>query len=123
MKTIDLETHFYTMAAFEYMEQRKHFPNMTRGKKPGTYYLHFTDLITLFHDQGFVDILCDVGDKRIALMDKAGLDIQVLSFSSPGIDEFEPDFDTAASMAIEINDYVFETINKHPKRFMGFATI
>ena len=123
MKTIDLETHFYTKAVFEYMEQRKHFPNMTRGKEPGTYYLHFTDLITLFHDQGFVDILCDVGDKRIALMDQAGLDIQVLSFSSPGIDEFDPDIDTASSMAIEINDYLFETIKKHPQRFMGFATI
>jgi predicted TIM-barrel fold metal-dependent hydrolase len=123
MITIDLETHFYTKAAFDYLESRKHFPKMSRGDKPGTYYLHFTDQVTLFHDQGFVDILCDLSDKRIALMDAAGLDIQVLSFSSPGIDECEPDYDIAAAMAIEINDLLFEAIKKHPKRYLGFATV
>ena len=123
MKTIDLETHFYTMAAFEYLEKRKQCPRMSRGKNPGTYYLHFTDMITLFHDQSFVDVLCDLGDKRIALMDKAGLDVQVLSFSSPGMDEFDSGIELAASMAIELNDYLHEAIKKHPKRYLGFATI
>jgi len=123
MKTIDLETHFYTKAAFEYLASRKAFPTMVRGKQEGTYYLRFTDQITLFHDQGFVDLLCDLGDKRIALMDEAGLDVQVLSFSSPGIDECTPDFATVTRMAIELNDQLHETIKKHPTRYMGFATI
>ena len=56
-------------------------------------------------------------------MDEAGLDIQVLSFSSPGIDEFTPDHQTASRFAIELNDIIFETIKKYPTRFMGFATI
>ena len=56
-------------------------------------------------------------------MDKAGLDVQVLSFSSPGIDEFYPDIDNAQVMATQINDLLFDTIKSHPTRFMGFATI
>ncbi|MGQ3891169.1 amidohydrolase family protein [Legionella sp. CNM-4043-24] len=123
MQTIDLETHFYTKAAFDYLESRKQYPRMERGRLPGTYNLRFTDQITLFHDQHFMDLLCDLGDKRIQLMDEAGLDIQVLSFSSPGIDECTPDFAAVTSMARDLNDHLHETIKKHPARFMGFATL
>jgi len=56
-------------------------------------------------------------------MDEVGLDIQVLSFSSPGIDEFYPDIAAASSMATELNDVLFDAIKQHPSRFMGFAAI
>jgi predicted TIM-barrel fold metal-dependent hydrolase len=123
MTTIDLETHFYTKAAFDYLEKRTQFPLLVREKEPGAFNLRFTEQITLFQTQDFMDTLCDLGSKRIKLMDEAGLDIQVLSFSSPGIDEFDPDFTSTASMAIEINDLLHDTVKRHPKRFMGFATI
>lgn len=123
MTTIDLETHFYTKAVFDYLQQRTQFPKLTQENEPGAFNLRFTEQITLFQSQEFIDILCDIGSKRIKVMDEAGLDIQVLSFSSPGIDEFEPDYATAASMAIDLNDLLFDAIKKHPTRFMGFATI
>jgi predicted TIM-barrel fold metal-dependent hydrolase len=123
MTTIDLETHFYTKAAFDYLEKRKEFPRFVKEKEPGAFNLHFTDQATLFQNQAFIDTLCDLGYKRIELMDKAGLDIQVLSFSSPGVDELDPDNKAAASMAIEINDLLFDAIKRHPTRFMGFAAI
>ena len=121
--TIDLEAHFYTQAAFNYLQQRTQFPLLVKENEPGTFNLRFTEYVTLFQNQDFIDILCDLGKKRIELMDKAGLDIQVLSFSSPGIDEIEPDYETAGTMARELNDLLFEAIKKHPDRFMGFATI
>ena len=31
-----------------------------------------------------IEPLCDIGDKRIAAMDAAGIDMQVLSLTSPG---------------------------------------
>ncbi len=123
MKTIDLEAHFYTQAAFAYLQKRKDFPLLVKEKEPGAYNLRFTELVSLFQTQGFIDTLCDLGSKRIEAMDKAGLDVQVLSFSSPGIDEFHPDIDASFSMAAEINDLIFETIKRYPQRFMGFATI
>ena len=123
MTTIDLETHFYTNMAFDYLEKRKEFPIFVKEKEPGAFNLHFTAQATLFQNQAFIDTLCDLGSKRIELMDQASLDIQVLSFSSPGVDELDPDHKASASMATEINDLLFDAIKRHPTRFRGFAAI
>lgn len=96
---------------------------MVKDVGKGAFNLRFTEYVTLFQDQEFIDILCDLSQKRIEVMDRAGLDIQVLSFSSPGIDEFEPDYDLAGTMARELNDILFEATQHHPSRFMGFAAL
>lgn len=121
--TIDLEAHFYTQAAFDYLAKRKDFPKFVKEPEPDSYNLRFTDQITLFQNTEFITILCDMGAKRIEAMNEAGLDIQVLSFSSPGVDELAPDHANAASLAVELNDLLFETVKNHPDRFMGFAAI
>lgn len=123
MTTIDLEAHFYTKAVFNYLQTRKEFPLFVKEKKPDSYNLRFTEQISLFQNSAFIEILCDLGEKRLAAMDQAQLDVQVLSFSSPGIDEFEPDYKSAAAFSVELNDIIFDTIKRHPTRFMGFATI
>ncbi len=123
MTTIDLEAHFYTKAVFDYLTKRKDFPIFVKEQESDAYTLRFTDQISLFQNTEFIDILCDVGQMRLKAMDEAGLDIQVLSFSSPGIDEFAPDYAIAASLAIELNDMLFEIIKKYPSRFRGFAAI
>ena len=53
--------------------------------------LRFTEQISLFQNTEFIDLLCNLGQERIKAMDEAGFVSQVLSFSSPGIDEFAPD--------------------------------
>jgi len=123
MKTIDLEAHFYTKAIFDYLETRKNFPTLVRKGEPGSYDLRFTEHISLFQSQAFIDKLCEIGATRIASMDEAGLDMQVLSFSSPGVDEFEPDHNNAASFAVELNNIIHDAVKRHPDRFLGFATI
>jgi len=123
MTTIDLEAHFYTQAAFEYLSRREQFPRFVKENEADSYNLRFTDQVKLFQTTEFINILCDLGAKRIKAMDQAGLDMQVLSFSSPGIDELDPDADFAGSYAVELNDLVFDTIKRHPTRFMGFAAI
>jgi len=65
--------------------------------------------------------LLDVGDERLAIMDAAGVDLQVLSMTSPGVQLF--DADTASAMAASANDQLAETIARHPTRFAGLASI
>lgn len=120
---IDLEAHFYTRAVFDYLSKRKEFPIFIKEKEPDAFSLRFTKNISLFQTTEFINTLCDLGQNRINEMDEAGLNIQVLSFSSPGIDEFTPDFRTAQSLAVELNDMLFETIKNYPTRFRGFAAI
>jgi predicted TIM-barrel fold metal-dependent hydrolase len=54
-------------------------------------------------------------------MDAAGIDVQVLSLNSPGIEQAE----AAEQIAIarESNDFLAEAVKKHPKRFAGFASL
>ena len=65
--------------------------------------------------------LCDVGEKRVAEMDAAGIDMQVLSLTSPGIEQTEgPD---AITLAREANDFLAGSVEKYPARFAGFAAL
>jgi predicted TIM-barrel fold metal-dependent hydrolase len=65
--------------------------------------------------------LSDVGGKRIAEMDAAGIDMQVLSLNAPGVEQAE----TAdqISVARDANDFLAQAVKDNPKRFAGFASV
>jgi uncharacterized protein len=65
--------------------------------------------------------LCDLGDKRIAEMDAANVDVQVLSLTSPGTEQLEAA--EAVALARESNDRLADAVRSHPTRFAGFATL
>jgi predicted TIM-barrel fold metal-dependent hydrolase len=65
--------------------------------------------------------LHDVGERRIAAMDAAGIDVQVLSMAAPAVQTLEPD--AAVPLAVESNDQLAETVAAHPDRYAGFATL
>src|SRR5277367_4351425 len=65
--------------------------------------------------------LCDLGEKRIAEMDAAGIDIQVLSLTSPGTEQLEAA--DGAAMAHEANELLAAAVKKYPTRFAGFAVL
>jgi predicted TIM-barrel fold metal-dependent hydrolase len=54
-------------------------------------------------------------------MDKAGIDFQVLSHVSPGVQRFDPA--TAVALAQGANDRLYEAIKINPSRFAAFATL
>ncbi|WP_036172296.1 amidohydrolase family protein [Massilia sp. 9096] len=64
--------------------------------------------------------LMDMGDRRIALMDETGLDVQVLSLTTPALHELGPD---SVDLARRVNDAVAEAVARHPTRFQAFATL
>ncbi|MEO3785065.1 amidohydrolase family protein [Actinocorallia sp. B10E7] len=73
---------------------------------------------------GFIALIAqlrDLGDGRIAAMDAAGIDLQVLSLTSPGLEQADPD--EAVSMAREANDALSKAIRSHPDRLAGFAAL
>ena len=65
--------------------------------------------------------LADIGDGRIAEMDSAGIDMQVLSTAQPGLEH------SSAARAIPVarafNDRIAEAVAAHPARFAGFAAL
>jgi predicted TIM-barrel fold metal-dependent hydrolase len=65
--------------------------------------------------------LREVGERRIAAMDEAGLDIQVISLTSPGLHNLP--VEEACRLQVETNDYIAELVKAHPNRFQGFATL
>ena len=73
-------------------------------------------------DQGELEArLDDLGLQRLALMDESGVDVQVLSVTTPALNNLEP----APSMALarQTNDLLAATIARYPTRFQGFATL
>lgn len=67
----------------------------------------------------FIRLLED-SDQRIATMDAAGIDLFVLSQTSPGV-QAEKDAGVAVKRAREANDYLRGQIEQHPDRYRGFA--
>jgi predicted TIM-barrel fold metal-dependent hydrolase len=105
MKTITLEEHF-TCPGFvagpgkEFIGQLRH--RAAAGSK-------------------IFEQLQDIGDQRIAEMDAAGIDMQVLSLNAPGVEQAEPAEQLPVS--VEANDVLAEAVKKNPKRFGAFASL
>jgi predicted TIM-barrel fold metal-dependent hydrolase len=105
MRTIALEEHFASPGFLE-----------GPGKELKERALKFGDRAVRLFEQ-----LSDIGDKRIVEMDAAGIDMQVLSLTSPGLEQLETG--PAMTLAREANDFLADAIAKNPKRFAGFAVL
>lgn len=65
--------------------------------------------------------LADLGAERIADMDAAGIDHQVLALTAPGTNVL--DAATARSMATLANDVAAQAVRDHPDRFTALAAV
>jgi predicted TIM-barrel fold metal-dependent hydrolase len=63
----------------------------------------------------------DLGAQRLAHMDAHGVDVQVLSFGSPGPQAFGAE--VAIPMARDANDRLHAAVKANPRRFAGFAAL
>ena len=71
--------------------------------------------------QKIIEQLSEVGAKRVAEMDAAGIDVQVLSLNAPGLEQLEAAEQIA--LARVSNDFLHGVVKAHPTRFAGFAAL
>jgi uncharacterized protein len=64
--------------------------------------------------------LVDLADERIGLMDETGVDIQVLSLTTPALHDLGPE---SVDIARRSNDMIAEAVARHPQRLQAFATL
>ena len=64
--------------------------------------------------------LLDLADERLSLMDETGLDVQVLSLTTPALHDLGSE---SVEIARRANDAVAEAIVRHPTRFQGLAAL
>src|SRR5450631_4409842 len=65
--------------------------------------------------------LLDLGAGRIAHMDATGIDVQLLSLTSPGVQVF--DAPTGTALAADSNDQLAAAIAAHPQRLAGLVAV
>jgi hypothetical protein len=104
MKTIALEEHFLTKEAL-------------RATDP----LRDSGLAVTYHDEKLLERLLDIGPGRIADMDAAGIDYQVLSLVVCGVEMLEAD--QAIAIAHDTNEQLAAAMRSYPTRFGGFAAL
>ncbi|MGE2729566.1 amidohydrolase family protein [Mycolicibacterium vaccae] len=103
MRTIALEEHFLT-------GDLAHYSDATRSlAQPQVW-------------QECEKRLFDLAEQRLADMDRAGVDVAVLSLTAPGI-QAEPDPRVAVAHAAEANDFLAGLVAANPTRFRGFAAL
>lgn len=66
--------------------------------------------------------LADLTELRLADMDANGVDVQVLSLATPGLEVID-DPAEAVTAARRVNDYLAKAVAEHPTRFAGFAAL
>jgi len=69
-----------------------------------------------------IERLLDLGERRIADMDATGVDVAILSLTSPGVQPLL-DADEAKAMVTRANDYLAERCAAYPTRFVGMTSI
>jgi uncharacterized protein len=65
--------------------------------------------------------LLDVADGRLADMDAAGIDVQVLSVVAPAAQELPAE--SSVPLAAKLNSELSDAVSAHPDRFAAFATL
>lgn len=115
MKRIATEEHFYLEEFTKYLESINKMEIPRDGKidehKRPAYELYPRVISKIF----------DLGEGRLRMMDEAGIDMSVLSYSNPGVEMI--DASTGTTWAKKINDELYKVIKKYPKRFAGLASL
>jgi predicted TIM-barrel fold metal-dependent hydrolase len=109
MRTVALEEHFTVPALVKRIDPAVISRRGFQPRKPPT------------NRPNPMELLPEIGERRLQSMNDAGITVQVLSNSGPGPDLVPgPD---GVGMAREMNDHLRTAIGRYPDRFAGFAAL
>lgn len=104
MKLIAIEEHFLTKPVSETWDKYADQDDITRNL-----------------DRGEIgNRLEDLGSTRLQLMDETGIDVQVLSLTSPSLHNLGSE---SVELAQQTNNLIAEIVDQTPDRFQGFAAL
>ncbi|MCI0337276.1 MAG: amidohydrolase, partial [Acidobacteria bacterium] len=114
-RRLDLHTHYYPETFFQKIRETQSEFSFDKDPTGRT--------IIKYRGARFFGITPPMTDaaKRIEDMDRVGIDIEVVSLSTPNV--FFADEKRQPEIARMVNDAYAELVVKHPKRFKGFASI
>ncbi|MGH6663924.1 MAG: amidohydrolase family protein [Pseudolabrys sp.] len=109
MRVVALEEHFTVPALVQRIDKGAISRRGFRPRKPPT------------NAPNPMELLPELGERRLKSMDEAGITVQVLSNTGPGPDLVPgPD---GVTIAREMNDYLAAAVARHPDRLAGFAVL
>ncbi len=114
-RKLDLHTHYYPESFFQKIRETQSEFSFDKDPTGRT--------IIKYRGARFFGITPPMTDvaKRIEDMDRVGIDVEVVSLSTPNV--FFADAKGQPEVARMVNDSYAELIAKHPRRFKGFASI
>ncbi|HLE63807.1 MAG TPA: amidohydrolase family protein [Pyrinomonadaceae bacterium] len=114
-RKLDLHTHYYPQEFFDLIRK---IPSDFTFDKSLT-----GQTVIKYHGARFFGVTPPMTDvaKRIEDMDRVGIDVEVVSLSTPNV--FFAEASRQAEIARLVNDAYAELIAKHPARFKGLASI
>ena len=109
---IDCQSHLFSEEFLKILEKRKESPYVVREGK---------DRYVIVGDwkRRIMPKHTDVAAK-IADMDRTGIVMAGISINDPGPELFGKD---SPAMAVLLNDFIAETVQRNPARFFGLATL
>jgi predicted TIM-barrel fold metal-dependent hydrolase len=124
MKKIAIEEHCFTQYFVDFLQSRKEFPRIEstlgeRGQKTWRWWNSSQEYQTWL-PAAVVSKICDIGEGRLKDMDEAGIDMQVISFSTT-IDWL--DAAEGTNMTKRVNDIFAHSVNMYPNRFAALAAL
>jgi aminocarboxymuconate-semialdehyde decarboxylase len=114
VRKIDVHNHFYPEAFIQAVQQHSRYSRIEPAEGD--------DL--LIHYEGDYSVIVRSHrdpEHRIEDLDRAGMDMQILSLTVPGV-HHEP-VDEGIALARLTNDAFGEIVSKHPDRYGAFATL
>jgi uncharacterized protein len=121
VKKIDLETHFATQEWVDALYANQGYPRFEDAPATGKRRLYYAADAFEPHGDFLLDRLLDLGEGRIAGMDKVSIDLAVVSLTSPGCEQLDPK--TGTRVAQSANDALAAAMERHPGRLTGFASL
>ncbi len=114
MKIVDVHNHYYPEALLREIERDSKAASLSTAAN-GERRIHYAGDYSVLDEAHFNPA------KRIADMDRAGVDMQALSLTVPGVHGEEPD--RGIELARVTNDALADVCRDYPDRFRAFATL